>query len=164
MNRGVIFDLEGTLVKLPIDYRALYSKIKQELLLTKVRPLTETVKNLDAQSQDKLFKLWEHAEMEAFPKSSPNEEGMKLLRKHLEKPLALVTMQGRKAVTKILEYYRLPFRTTITREDAIDRKAQIEIAIHKLNLEPKDVLMIGDRKSDQISATLVGCEFLMVRT
>lgn len=163
MTEGVIFDLEGTLVRLPIDYEALHNKIKRELQLTKVRPLTETVKTLDKQSRDRLFKLWERAEMEALPNSNSNEEGMELLRKHSDKPIALVTMQGRTVLKKILDYYRLPFRITITREDTIDRRAQIEKAISKLNLEPRDVLVIGDRKSDQISAKLAGCEFFMVR-
>ncbi|MCW3980733.1 MAG: HAD-IA family hydrolase [Candidatus Bathyarchaeota archaeon] len=164
MTEGVIFDLEGTLVRLPIDYEALHSEIKRELHLTKVRPLTETVKILDQKSRDKLYKLWEHAEMQALPNSKSNEEGMELLRKHSNKPIALVTMQGRTVVKKILNYYHLPFRITITREDTIDRRAQIEKAICNLNLEPRNVLVIGDRKSDQISAKLAGCEFVMVRT
>ncbi|MCW3980257.1 MAG: HAD-IA family hydrolase [Candidatus Bathyarchaeota archaeon] len=164
MIEGVIFDLEGTLVRLPIDYRTLYIKIKRELHITKVRPLTETVKTLDKKSRDKLYRLWDSAEMQALPNSSSNEEGMELLRKHSNKPIALVTMQGRTVVKKVLDYYHLPFKITITREDTIDRRAQIEKAIAKLNLVPRNVLVIGDRKRDQISAKLAGCEYVMVKT
>ena len=162
MIDGVIFDLEGTLVKLPIDYEALYEEIKKELKLSRVKPLTKTVRTLDSKSRKTVYALWEHAELKALPTVSPNEEGIKIYEKHSNKPIALVTMQGKTVVRKILDHFDLSFNVIITREDEIDRASQIMKAIHELSLEPRRVLVVGDRHSDEIAAKQIGCNFVQV--
>jgi phosphoglycolate phosphatase-like HAD superfamily hydrolase len=162
--RGTIFDLEGTLIKLPIDYSTLYENIRKELKLTKVRPLTRTIKTLNEESRIKIFRLWEKAELKALPFASVNEEGMKLYRMHSNKSAALVTMQGRNIVKKILETFQLSFRILITREDCVDRAGQIQKAINEMHLDPSSVLMVGDRENDRAATRKIGCDFIKVRT
>ena len=164
MTSGVIFDLEGTLVKLPINYEALYEEIKRELKISRVKPLTKTVKMLDDKSREKVHKLWERAELKALPKMSTNEEGMKLYKQYSNKIVALVTMQGRTVVRKILDRFHLSFSVIVTREDGIERTQQIKKAIDQMGLELKSVLVVGDRDSDEASAKQIGCEFIKVRT
>lgn len=164
MIKGVIFDLEGTLVKLPIDYETLYEDIRKELGIPRVKPLTKTAKKLDAESRKKLFKLWEDAEMKALSSMRVNEEGMGLYRLHAGKPIALVTMQGRAVVKEILDRLFLNFAIVVTREDNLDRERQIKTAINVIRLRPQDVLFIGDRDNDEAAATQVGCNFVQVRT
>jgi len=162
MTDGVVFDLEGTLVKLPIDYEKLYEEIKRELKISKVKPLTKTVKMLDSRSREKIYELWERAELKTLPNMSANEEGMKIYKKHSNKPVALVTMQGKTVVRKILDHFHLSFNAVVTREDEIDRERQIRKAIDEIGLEPHNVLVVGDRDSDEAAAKQVGCAFLRV--
>jgi phosphoglycolate phosphatase-like HAD superfamily hydrolase len=51
----------------------------------------------------------------------------------------------------------------ITREDSLDRIAQITLAVEKLGLKPEDVVVIGDRESDRTAAEENGCKFRMVK-
>lgn len=164
MTVGVVFDLEGTLVKLPIDYEMLYEEIERELKIPRVKPLTETLKKLDGKSRQKAYKLWEHAELEALTNISVNNKGMKLYKNYSKKPLALVTMQGRVVVRKILDRFHLSFTVIVTREDEIDRVQQIKIAIAEMSLKPSDVLVVGDRDNDEAAAKQIGCGFVTVRT
>jgi len=162
MIDGVIFDLEGTLVKLPIDYEALYEAIKRELKISEVKPLTKTVKMLDSRSREKVYELWKLAELEALPNISANKEGMKIYKMYSHNPVALVTMQGKTVVRKILDHFHLSFNAVVTREDEIDRAQQIRKAIDKMGLEHRNVLVVGDRDSDEAAAKQVGCEFVRV--
>ena len=164
MIDGVIFDLEGTLVKLPIDYDTLYRGITKELKIPKVKPLTKTVKMLDSELRERVFKLWENAELKALPNSSLNDEGIKLYRKYSNEPIALVTMQGKRVVKKILDDFHLSFNIIFTREDEIERVQQIKRVVDKMGWKPRKVLMVGDRDNDEAAAIEVGCKFVRVRT
>ncbi len=164
MTVGVVFDLEGTLVKLPIDYEMLYREIERELKIRKAKPLTQTLKELDDESRQKAYKLWEHAELEALANIRLSDEGIELYKNYSKKPLALVTMQGRVVVRKILDRFHLSFAVIVTREDEIDRVWQIKRAIAQMGLKPRDVLFIGDRDNDEAAAKQIGCGFVRVIT
>ncbi|UCB60490.1 MAG: HAD family hydrolase [Candidatus Bathyarchaeota archaeon] len=164
MIEGVVFDLEGTLVKLPIDYETLYKEIKRELKIRKIQPLTQTVGRLDNKAKQRVFSLWKRAELKAVPSMSVNEEGMRLYKKYSNKPVALVTLQGEAVVKKILDHFQLSFRIIVTREHEIRREQQIRRAINEMGgLEHRNVLMIGDRDSDEVAARHVGCKFVRVK-
>jgi len=164
MIDGVVFDLEGTLVKLPIDYESLYEEIKRVLRISRVKPLTKTVRKLDDKSRGKVYELWERAELKALPKMGVNEEGMKIYKMYSNKPVALVTMQSKTVVRKILVRFHLSFNAIVTREDEIERVRQIRKAIDEMGLESYSVLVVGDRDSDEAAAKQVGCAFLRVMT
>jgi phosphoglycolate phosphatase len=164
MIDGVVFDLEGTLVRLPIDYESLYGEISRVLKISKVKPLTHTIRTLDDEARRKFYELWKHAEFKALQKMSANEEGMKIYRRRSNKPVALVTLQGKAVVRKILDHFHLTFNVVITREDEIGRAQQIRKALDALgSLEPRNVLVIGDRDSDEAAAKQVGCRFVKVK-
>jgi len=91
------------------------------------------------------------------------KEGMKLFEQYSGIPKALVTMQGKRTMEKILSTLNLSFQVAITREDNLDRIAQIMLALEKLKLKPENVIMIGDRETDKTAAKKVGCKFKMVK-
>ncbi len=163
MIEGVVFDLDGTLVTIPIEYEALYREIRRELKTPRVKPLIKTVKMLDNNLRERIYKIWERAELEALPYVSANNEGMKLYKKYSTKPVALVTMQGKRIVREVLKCFRLPFNTMVTREDSIDRLQQIKKAVTEMKLEFQNVLVIGDRDTDEKAAEQLGCKFLKVK-
>jgi HAD superfamily hydrolase (TIGR01549 family) len=129
---------------------------------TKVRPLVQTIAALDQETRREIDEVWTRAELEALPNLKINNKGITLYQKFSGKPLALVTMQGRRVVEEILKKTGLSFDSVVTREDSLSRTRQIEMVIEKLGLIPKDVLMIGDRESDKQAAQKVGCQFLPV--
>jgi HAD superfamily hydrolase (TIGR01549 family) len=162
--RGVIFDLDGTLVSLPIEYSELYAKFRQIMGVQAVEPLTKTVAALNDALRKKVFETWTRAEFEILPRVTIIKEGMKLYEQYSEAPKALVTMQGKDTTRRILHTLTLTFWTVITREDSLDRTAQIALALEKLRLKPENVLVIGDRETDKTAAEKNGCKFRRVKT
>jgi HAD superfamily hydrolase (TIGR01549 family) len=161
MIEAVVFDLDGTLVNIQIDYEKLHSKIEKQIGV-KIKGLTTTLQKLDREGREKAFEIWTKEEFEALPKMAVNERGMKIYKSYSGKPRVLVTMQGKQTVNVILKKLGLKFQFVITREDSLDRIEQIRAAIKKLKVDVEKVLMIGDRESDFTAAQKVGCQFLRV--
>jgi len=161
--KAVIFDLDGTLIHLPVDYEKLFKKFQRIMKTDKIRPVTRTLANLDKETRGKLFKIWDEAELEALPKIKENKEGFMLYQKYSSTPKALVTMQGNAALEKILETLKLSFNVTITREYSLDRVEQLKKAAEKLGVETfENILFVGDTSNDEEAAGKLGCRFLKV--
>jgi len=161
--KATIFDLDGTLVNLPIRYEALYEEFKKITGIQTIEPITKTVAALNRALRGKVFDTWTAAELDVLPEMTIVKEGIKLYEQYQNLPRALVTMQGTKTVEKILNISHLSFQVIITREDSLDRPTQIRLAVKKLGLKPEDVIVIGDRETDQTAAEKVGCKFMMVK-
>lgn len=162
MIRAVIFDLDGTLIHLPVNYEKLFEEFKKIMKTNTVRPVTDIVARLDETTKKKVFKVWDDAELEALPKMSINEEGAKLYEKFSPKPKALVTMQGKAVAEKILQTTKFSFKIIITREHSLNRIEQLQKAAEMLGVKPQEILFIGDAENDSASARKFGCKFLKV--
>ena len=159
----VIFDLDGTLVSLPVDYDRLKLEIGKILGTNDISPISEKLSKIDEALRRKVFEIWTKFEMEALPNLKLIEEGIKLYHKYQNKTRCLVTLQGRRVTKAILKKVSLSFDFIVTREDSLFRSEQIKIITHKLKVDPRNVLMIGDRESDKIAAEKVGCKFIYVK-
>jgi HAD superfamily hydrolase (TIGR01549 family) len=162
--KAAVFDLDGTLVNLPIDYRALYAEFRKIVGNKSIEPLTKTIGALNGALKRRVFETWTSAEFAILAKMTVVDEGMQIYERYLEIPKALVTMQGKKTVERILCTQGLSFQAIITREDSLDRTAQIMLALEKLRSKPGDVVVIGDRETDKIASEKIGCKFRMVKT
>lgn len=163
MIEAVIFDLDGTLIHLPMDYESFFEKVKKITKLNKVKPLTKTIASLDPTTRQKVLKEWEKAEWEAFQNFRINKKGLQLYEKYTEKPKALVTMQSKEITEKILHHLKISFNIIITREDSLNRLEQIRMAMEQLGKKPESILVIGDTENDKISSKKMGCKFLRVK-
>lgn len=163
MIKAAIFDLDGTLVNLPIDYEALYAEFRAIIGTQNIEPVTKTVAALDTALKEKVFEQWTATEFAVLPKMTIVKGGIRLYQQYKAKSRALVTMQGKKTVEKILSTLKLSFQVMLTREDSLDRTTQIRLAIEKLGLKPENVIIIGDRETDKAAAEKVGCKFKMVK-
>ena len=161
--RLVIFDLDGTLVSLPVDYDKLKLEIRKILGIDDISPISEKLSKIDDVKRKKIFEIWTKFEFEALPKLKLVEEGIELYRKYCNKIRCLVTLQGRRVTEAILERVNLSFDFIVTRENSLFRSEQIELIIQKFKINPKNVLMIGDRESDKKAAEKVGCKFIYVK-
>lgn len=162
MIRAVIFDLDGTLINLPINYDKLFQEFAKIMKTKEVRPITVTVVKLDEKMKKKVFEVWESIELDAFEDMIINNEGMSLYKNFADKPRALVTMQGRTLTQNTFESLGLSFDFVVTREDSLSRNEQLRIAADKLKKPLKDILFIGNTDEDANSAKEIGCQFLKV--
>jgi HAD superfamily hydrolase (TIGR01549 family) len=159
---ALVFDLDNTLVYLPIDYEKLFQDFGKIMETENVRPLTKTIPKLEEKTKNRIFKTWEKAELEASRKIRENKNGMAVYGKFCEQSKALITLQGRTVTDAILKLTGLSFKAIVTREDSFDRIEQLDIAMQKLDVKPSNVLFVGDSEGDISAARAVGCHFLKV--
>lgn len=124
----VIFDLDGTLVKIPIDYPKIYAHLRKLLGPTadvvRLRQVNELTRK-DPDLRRRAFQILTNAELEALPKLTVAHQTEVFSQKFRDVRKALVTMQGRKTVDLILPKLSLKFDLIVTREDSLDRLEQI---------------------------------------
>ena len=162
MIKAVIFDLDGTLINLPIDYEKLFQAFSKITKINDIYPVTKIVSELDEKTKKEVFKIWDKTEASAWKKGTIKREGMTIYKKFSKEPKALVTMQGKTLVQDIIKSLSLSFHFMVTREDSLDRTEQLKIAARKLGVSLKDILFIGNTESDSAAAKNVECQFLRV--
>lgn len=159
---AVIFDLDGTLVRVPINYEALFDEFKRITRAPTVHPIVDTIAKLDGKTRETVFNAWDKAELSVLGNVTANEEGMNIYRQLGDKRKALVTLQGKKVVEQIMKQHNLAFDFVLTREDSIFRAEQLTCAIGQLKAEPREVLFVGNTDFDAAAAEKVGCPFQRV--
>jgi beta-phosphoglucomutase-like phosphatase (HAD superfamily) len=170
MRRCIIFDLDGTLVKLPIRYDIIQKKLK-ELFKTEsnLSPLIPSIierSNGNSNMLNNAFELMCAEELIAS-ESLEEIEGVTELIEHLltkNYTISLVTLQCRKSAETILRKLNLfdKFSSIITRDENHDRFTQIKKTNELLGFDPSNVIVIGDRINDINCATKAGCTSILV--
>ncbi len=167
--RSFIFDMDGTLVKIPVDWQLVRLDLKQALKTEdQFSPLFGSLLSFlkeRPEARGTVFSLIDRREIAAIPASSLIEGAMETLSKLTDRAaITLVTMQGRKACEAILTRFSLSrfFRYYFTREDSLDRSQQLRMAMTRLNAKKNEVLFVGDRLNDVRSAREVGIAVAMI--
>ena len=162
MIEAVIFDLDGTLIHLPVNYKQLIQEFEKVVQAESFHPLLEAVSKLDEIARGQVFKIWDVAELAASAEMTVNQQGMRIYSFFAAKPKALVTMQGKVVVDAILEKLGLTFEVVLTREDSLNRAEQLKMAVKKLAANLGDVLFVGNSDNDAIAAKQAMCSFQKV--
>ncbi|MCW4024587.1 MAG: HAD hydrolase-like protein [Candidatus Bathyarchaeota archaeon] len=162
MIDAVIFDLDGTIVNLPIDYKKLEAEIKKHAKTDDVKPVTKTIAGLDVQAKKEVFRVWSKLEAEAWKKATVNQNVIELFEKYHFERKALVTMQGEALADEISKALNLRFDFIITREISLDRFKQLVLAKEKLGVDFSRILFVGNTEGDQKAAERANCQFLKV--
>ena len=164
-----IFDLDGTLFSLPVDWTAVreeFAAIAGESI--EGRPLFQEVQRVAAAKpalKQTILSMIESHELRAVDSAKPMPGAVDLAYSLFEvSKLALVTLQGKRACQEILRRSKLLglFEAVVTREDSLDRAAQLEAALNTLGARPKDALFIGDRLNDVVCGRKVGLRVALV--
>ncbi|MEM1514810.1 MAG: HAD-IA family hydrolase [Candidatus Bathyarchaeia archaeon] len=159
----VIFDLDGTLVNLPIDYEKLRNEIAGILKVRRVNSILNTLLNINEESRAEIFKILDAYELNAIKNMREIAEGIKIYNDSRNKVRCLVTLQGELAVKEIMRVAGLSFDVIITREFSLDRYEQIKAVIERFNVSPGEVLFVGDRETDEKAAKKIGCNFILIK-
>jgi HAD superfamily hydrolase (TIGR01549 family) len=160
--RGIVFDLDGTLVEEQHDYEA----IRRELGFPNGVPLLEGVEQLpdDRQSEARVV-LYRHEQMAA--RTARVNPGVKpFLRRLDERGIrrGVLSRNSRAAVNVVLTRCGLTFDTIITREDAPykPRPHGLWEICTAWGLPPTQVLMIGDYLYDMQAGKSAGTRTALI--
>jgi HAD superfamily hydrolase (TIGR01549 family) len=165
MIKGIVFDLDGTLIQLPIDYKKIQKDLKEFFNISnELKPLIPTIIKLSKNDQNKIrtsFDLICKEEILASNnfKTMNNALETLIFLKSKNLSLCLVTMQCKDALEKVLQKLQISdlFDSVISRDESFDRQKQIELSLQNVVLTPSEVLVVGDRIHDIESAKKIGC-------
>jgi len=165
MIKGIIFDLDGTLVRLPIKYDIIFKKLGI-LFDTKdeFKPLITTIlakANNDVNLIQQAFDLICDEETIAANNFEVIDGAIEILDhfKNENFSLGLVTMQCKKAAKLVLDSMNISnhFSSIITRDDSHERTIQIKKSFEFLSLSPQEIVVISGLNSSLVSK--IFCNF-----
>lgn len=145
--RAVIFDMDGTLTRPYLDFKAIRAAVGIP------EPLLENMLALPpGPDRDRAFAVLDRFEEEAADASELNDGARDVLR-FLEArgiPSGLVTRNSRRSTERVLRKHALSFGIVVTREDAPakPRPEPLWMICEKLGVTPPHALMVGDFKFD----------------
>lgn len=165
MIKGIVFDLDGTLIQLPINYQKIQKNLKEFFNISnELKPLIPTIIKLSKNDQNKIktsFDLICKEEILASDNFKTMNNALETLNflKSKNLSLCLVTMQCKDALEKVLQKLQILdlFDSVISRDESFDRQKQIELSLQNIALKPSEVLVVGDRIHDIESAKKIGC-------
>ena len=170
MTKCLIFDLDGTLIRLPIRYEILQKNLKSFFQTEdNFSPLIPSIIDQAKNNQnviDEAFKIVCDEELIAT-ETLEEIEGLHDVIKYVTSKnytISLVTMQCKRSLDIIIKKLNLEekFSSILTRDDYHDRFLQIQKTCESLNLISSDVTMIGDRIHDINSANQANCKSILV--
>jgi HAD superfamily hydrolase (TIGR01549 family) len=145
--RAVIFDMDGTVTRPYLDFRAIRAAIGVP------EPLLENMLALpEGADRERAFAILDRFEEEAAEASELNDGAQEVLSFLALRgiPSGLVTRNSRRSTDRVLAKHGLAFGMVVTREDAPakPRPEPIWMICEKLGVRPPDALMVGDFKFD----------------
>jgi len=168
-KRTYIFDLDGTLVNLPVNWNALKEELATKLGIEDQLPPLYQLFNDNLTNRPDLLKIafdvMDQDELKAVRDAELIDGALDVLeRLAKDSSLALVTLQGKAACDTLLKRFDLSrfFEIILTREDALDRTKQITLVLTMMHTSAGNATMIGDRDNDMVCAKKVGlsCVFI----
>jgi HAD superfamily hydrolase (TIGR01549 family) len=161
MIECVIFDMDGTVVDVPYDWK----KIKEELQ-TQGAPILSYIQSLKEPEKSEKWKILEKFEEEATAQAVL-KEGMKEFLSFLESKKikkALVTNNSRRNVDILLKKFHLKFDFILSREAGLWKPsgAPFLYVLKKLRLEKEKCCVVGDSHFDVKAAADAGIQIVFI--
>jgi phosphoglycolate phosphatase-like HAD superfamily hydrolase len=165
-----VFDMDGTLISLPVEWDKVRAEL-QRLTGTSLQfnPFfldVQTIVAKDPLLLGPMMRTIDDYESRAVPEARLEEGAADVLAAlSTRAKLSLVTMQGRAACDKILERLGIAkfFASSFTREDSMNRTAQLRMALKSIGAKEAEAFFVGDRINDLNAARAAGVRFVMIR-
>ena len=165
-----VFDMDGTLISLPVQWDKVRADLQRLTGTTlQFNPFFLDVQTIVAKSPlllGPMMRTIDGYESRAVPDAKLEEGALDVLSGLSKRAkLSLVTMQGRAACYMILERLKIGkfFASVFTREDSMDRTAQLKMAVASLEAKEAETVFVGDRINDLKAARAAGVRFVMIR-
>jgi FMN phosphatase YigB (HAD superfamily) len=168
--RYAVFDMDGTLISLPVEWDRVRSDLRRltgtQLDFNPFFLDVQTIVAKDPALLAPMMKTIDDYEAKATPGAkleSGSVEALDALSRRAK--LSLVTMQGRACSAEIIGRLGIGrfFESKFTREDSMDRVTQLGMALKSLGAEKDRSFFVGDRINDLNAARTVGVRFVMIR-
>jgi len=148
MIRGLIFDLDGTLVDSGLDF----DQMRREMGLPEKQPILEALAHLTEPRRSECWAILERHEREGAERATLMPGVAELMDSLAERDLrrAVFTRNGREATLLTLGRLGLSFDTIVAREDAPAKPDPTGIwkICESWGLRPDEVAMVGDYRFD----------------
>jgi len=154
--RGVVFDLDGTLVDSVFDWPAIRDDLEVD------QPsIIDFLNGLEGAEREERWRRMRDFERRATEAATVKEgagELLELLRRR-RMPTALVTNNTAENAHHLLDRFGLDFELVMTRDDGLWKPsgAPLEEAARRLGLTPEETLAVGDSHHDVAAAREAGC-------
>lgn len=159
--KAVIFDLDGTIIDVPYDWR----QIKEELG-TEGKPILFYLAGLKEPEKSEKWKLLEKHEEEATSKAALKKGILQLLDLLAERRIkkVLVTNNSRKNVTYLLGKFKLDFDFIISRESGLWKPsgAPFLAVLRELKIAREECCVVGDSAFDLKAAEEAGISQVLI--
>jgi phosphoglycolate phosphatase-like HAD superfamily hydrolase len=163
--RNLIFDLDETLVLLPVDWNLVYREVGR-ILGREVSSFTAILPMLwGSELYEEVSRLVEKYEFESLSGLIVLDNSPYVLRKLGESyTLNLTSLQSRGVIETVLNFMgvRRLFRVIVSRNERPTRREQIKLVLSKGGYEASETMMVGDRLNDVVSALDNNCKVALV--
>ena len=172
MYKAIILDLDGTLIRVSIDWNHIREKIRELLGLGKDAPLKPIATAVftyyrDSEKFPEVVELIENEELKSIESASYPSEFPDLL-KEIRKcgyKLALVTLRSWRTTEPLLIKLgvRDLFDVVVTRDEVPERSSQLVRVLECLGVGREEALFVGDWVGDEEAGRAVGVRIVIVK-
>lgn len=163
--RNLIFDLDETLVLLPVDWGMVYRDLSR-LLGRDVNSFVATLPSIwGSEVYWRVSKLVEEYELKSLDRLVVLDDSPSIVRELGRRyRLSLTSLQSKEVIERVLTSMSIRelFDILVSREDRPTKEEQIRFVLTSRGYEPSKTLMVGDRVNDVVSALRNGCKAALV--
>ncbi len=168
--KAVLFDFDGTLAFLPIDYDRMRNRLKKFFSQFEIncdfQPIMDSVDHslsrLKANTTEdslqelkkKAYSIVEGEELEAVEKAKAAESTAEILEwlRGRKKKIAIITKNGSRCIREVFNKLKLQSPDLIVSRDDVDKvkpdREHVDFALVRLNLKPEECIIVGDSTHD----------------
>jgi HAD superfamily hydrolase (TIGR01549 family) len=160
MTKGVLFDMDGTITRPHIDFKAL----RAEIGVPEGTPIMAHVDALGPGARERANAAIEAVELDAAKESTLNPGAAELLEglRGIPVKLGLITNSNRRAMLVVVGKFDLKFDLLLSREDAPLKPAPdlLFLALEKLGLTPETTVFVGDGHYDRAASAAAKVRYI----